>query len=77
MHFEQEQNFVAEIKLYVTENLPLNSIEDDESIITDNSNNNIIYEDSDDEFQNADDLEDELLDLTPKYNEDTENNDNK
>ncbi|MEE1124902.1 MAG: CpaF family protein [Acutalibacteraceae bacterium] len=30
MHFEQEQNFVAEIKLYVTENLPLNSIEDDE-----------------------------------------------
>ena len=30
MDFEQEQKFVAEIKKYVTENLPLNNIEDDE-----------------------------------------------
>lgn len=30
MDFEQEQKFVADIKKYVTENLPLNNIEDDE-----------------------------------------------
>ena len=30
MDFEQEQKFVAEIKKYVTENLPLNNMEDDE-----------------------------------------------
>ncbi len=30
MEFEQEQQFVAEIKRYITENLPLNQISDDE-----------------------------------------------
>ena len=30
MDFEQEQRFIAEIKTYVTENLPLSKIEDDE-----------------------------------------------
>lgn len=30
MDFEQEQKFVADIKKYVTENLPLNNMEDDE-----------------------------------------------
>ena len=30
MEFEQEQQLVAEIKRYVTENLPLNRIEDEE-----------------------------------------------
>ena len=30
MDFEQEQQFIAEIKLYVTENLPLSRMEDDE-----------------------------------------------
>ena len=30
MDFEQEQQFIADIKRYVTENLPLSKMEDDE-----------------------------------------------
>ena len=30
MDFEQEQKLIAEIKTYVTENLPLSKMEDDE-----------------------------------------------
>lgn len=58
------------------------NIENDESIIIDNSNDsqskkeNIINDNLENEFKNLDDLEDEMLNLTPKHNNDIENNDN-